>query len=103
MRPSPALFRDTVTVLTWLGEGAYGPIYAEPVDVPCKVSTIRQLVRNSNGEEVVSEATISALPEQAAPFVEESQVIIAGRASTILSVAPESARGVVALVKVTCS
>lgn len=103
MRPSPALFRDSVSVESWTGESAYGPIYVGVVTVLCKVSTIRQLVRNSNGEEVVSEATLYVLPADAAPFVAESKVTIAGRVSTVISVAPETARGVTVLVKVTCS
>lgn len=103
MRPSTTLFRDSVSVETYSGDSAYGPIYAASATVLCKVSTLRQLVRNSNGEEVVSEATLYVLPANAAPFTPESRVTIAGRASTVLSVAPQTARGVTVVVKATCS
>jgi hypothetical protein len=103
VKPTPAMFQDTVSIETYSGESAYGPIYAASANVVCKVSTARQLVRNSAGDEVVSEATLYVLPADATPFTPESRVTIAGRMSTVLSVAPQTARGVTVVVKVTCS
>ena len=103
MKPSAALFRDSVSVETYAGTGAYGPTYATAVSVTCKVSTERQLVRNTAGEEVVSEATLYVQPELADPFTPESRVVIATRISTVLGVAPMSRPGETVLVKVTCS
>jgi len=44
------LLRESVSVQTKSGEGAYGPIVAEAVTVACKASWRRQLVRDSRGK-----------------------------------------------------
>lgn len=103
MKPTAAMFRDSVAVETYSGDSAYGPIYGTSATVLCKVSTLRQLVRNSAGDEVVSEATLYVLPADESKFTPETRVTIAGRASTVLSVAPQTARGVTVVIKVTCS
>lgn len=48
-----------VDVQRYEGEGSNGPIHAAAVTHLGKVSTKRKLVRNADGEEVVSEARIS--------------------------------------------
>ena len=99
----PRLLRDPITVTAYSGESAYGPVYADPVTVLGKVSYMRQLVRNANGEEVVSEVTAYVHPDDAAPFVDGSQVTVAGRVSTVITAGPQSRPGEAVLVKVTCS
>jgi len=93
----------TVAVETWTGEGAYGPVYAAPVDKTCNVDTTRRLVRNSDGEEVVSELTLHIAPADEAAFAPESRVTIATRVSTVLGVSPKQFKGQVVYVKVACS
>ena len=45
------LLTDAVSVLTYQGEGAYGPVFAaKSVSVSCRAEAERQLVRNANGE-----------------------------------------------------
>lgn len=97
------LLKDVVTVEPYAAEGAFGPIYEDAVSVLCKVSATRQLVRNSDGEEVVSEATLHVHPEDAAPFVPGSRVTIATRVSTVITVSPQARPGETVLVKVACS
>ena len=59
MRTIPRrLLRDSIAVEAYSGTGAYGPVYAAAVTVRGRVSMTRQLVRNSNGVEVVSEMTL---------------------------------------------
>ena len=103
MRVSPSLFRDTVSVETYSGDSAYGPIYVASADVLCRVSATRQLVRNSAGDEVVSEVTVYVQPADEAKFTPESRVTIAGRVSTVLGVSPQGRPGETDLIKVTCS
>ena len=103
MIPSPSMFRDTVSVETYSGESAYGAIYADPADVLSKVSMQRQLVRNSDGAEVVSEMTLYTLPADEDKFPPESRVTYATRVSTVLSCAPMGRPGETVLVRVTCS
>ena len=103
MRPSPSLFRDTVSVETYTGESSYGPIYGAAVSVFGKVSTFRQLVRNAAGEEVVSEATVYVRPADASSFTPESRITIDGRASVVLSVASCGRPGQTVITKVTCA
>lgn len=87
------MLKDTVTVETYAGDGSYGPVYAEPVTVPCNINAKRRLVRNANGDEAVSEATLTVHPDDVPVFTLETRLTIAGRASTVLSVAPMTFRG----------
>jgi hypothetical protein len=103
VKPTTAMFRDSAAVETYSGDSAYGPIYAASVTVLCKVSMMRQLVRNAAGDEVVSEMTLYVFPADEAKFTPESRVTFSSRISTVLSVAPQTARGVTVVVKVTCS
>jgi adenosyl cobinamide kinase/adenosyl cobinamide phosphate guanylyltransferase len=93
----------TVSVETWQGEGAYGAVYAAPVDIVCNVDSTTRLVRNANGEEVVSEVTLEVKYTDAAAFAPESRVTISGRVSTVLSASPKQFKGQVVYVKVSCT
>ena len=103
MIPSPSMFKDSVSVETYSGESAYGPVYADPATVLCKASMNRQLVRNAAGVEVVSEMTLYTMPADEAKFPPESRVTYATRVSTVLSCAPMGRPGETVLVRVTCS
>lgn len=52
----------TVTITPVAGEGAYGTTYGTPVPVACFVDETTRLVRDQDGAEVVSSATIFAAP-----------------------------------------
>ncbi|WP_439662856.1 hypothetical protein ACSHWB_16240 [Lentzea sp. HUAS TT2] len=53
----------TVTVRPYLGTGAYGDVWGDPVVVrEVFVEDRRRLVRNQSGEEVVSESTVRTRP-----------------------------------------
>jgi hypothetical protein len=97
------LLRETVSVAPLVGEGAYGPVYGEIVDVPCRASHLRQLVRNASGEEVVSELTLYVKPSDAYHFPVGSTVECDGYASTVLAVAAQGRPGEIFMVRVTCS
>lgn len=85
--PAPA----TVTVEAYQGSGAYGDVYATPVDVtPCVVEDTRRLVRvqtqDAVGAEAVSSTTVYAPPDTPAP--PGSRVILpSGRVARVLAVA----------------
>jgi hypothetical protein len=98
-----SLLKDTVAVETWTGEGAYGPVYAAAVNVQCSVDATRRLVRNADGAEVVSEATLQVHPDDAALFVPESALTIEGRASKVITESLQRFRGQSVYAKVTCS
>lgn len=81
---------DTVTVTPYLGEGAYGPSYGDPVTVDCRVEADRKLVRSSSGDEVVSEATIYVLPtvndlSAVDLFAVESSITHQGRQARVIA------------------
>jgi hypothetical protein len=97
-----SLLRDSIAVEAYSGDGAYGPVYAGSVTVLGKVSYMRQLVRDADGEEVVSEVTAYVHPDDAAPFVPESRVTIDGRATTVIGAGPQGRPGEAVQVKVTC-
>jgi len=97
------LLRDSVSVQTYTGHAAYGPVLATAVTVLCKVSMVRQLVRNSDGAEVVSEMTVYAHPDDEATFTPQSTVTFGSRVGTVLSVAAQGRPGETVLVKVVCT
>jgi len=104
MKIRRSLLKDLVTVETYSGEGAYGPIFEASVTVKVNVDQTRRLVRNTAGDEVVSEATLAvhpaprdeatrALLDATTLFAPESRVTISGRAAKVISVKPNTMRG----------
>lgn len=90
--PQPA----TVTVEAYEGSGAYGPVYATPVEVtPCVVEDTRRLVRvqtqDAAGTEQVSSTTVYAPPGTVCP--PGSRITWAGRTSRVLARSDLSAHG----------
>ena len=77
---------STVQVATNRGAGAYGPSLAAPVAVlGVMVSASRRFVRNSDGNEVVSETSILSELENVATFALGSEVTLPnGTTSTVL-------------------
>lgn len=118
MRVRRSLLKDQVTVSTYTGEGAYGPVVGDPVEVFCNIDETRRLVRDANGDEAVSEATLILHPRtRTVPSVEhiqttidplvvftpESPVTIRGRTTKVISCKPHTLRGTTAMVEVTCA
>jgi hypothetical protein len=79
-------FVHTVSVEKWLGTGSNGDVYAAPVTLsPAStppngafVDDARKLVRNANGEQVISETTLYTSILNAPLFVEKSRVTVLG-------------------------
>lgn len=103
MKIRRSLLKDTVTVETYLGEGAYGPVYDSPVVVHWAYEAKRRLVRDANGDEAVSEGAGQAHPDDAARFTPESRLMIDGRYSTVLTTSTATYRGRPSYLTVTCS
>jgi hypothetical protein len=112
MKIRRSLLKDLVSVETYSGEGAYGPIFAASVTVKVNVDQTRRLVRNPAGDEVVSEATFAVHPQPrdeatgelldvATLFAPESAVTIAGRLAKVIGVKPNTMRGRIVYVSVT--
>ena len=112
MKIRRSLLKDLVTVETYSGEGAYGPVFAASVTVKVNVDQTRRLVRNTAGDEVVSEATLAvhpaprdeatrALLDATTLFTPESRVTIGGRAARVIGVKPNTVRGRIVFLKVT--
>jgi len=115
MKVRRSLLKDTVNVRTRTGEGSYGDTWATAVDVPCFVDTTRKLVRDGTGQETVSELTLTLHPRTYATaggvrttvdpmelFSAESEVIVDGRTSRVISTKQAKLRGYVVAVEVTC-
>lgn len=85
MRLPGWLLQQQVTVETYRGESAYGPLYDPPVAIRCRHESKRQLVRDRTGQEVVSESRLFAFPEAA--LTPESRVSVDGHTTTVLTVA----------------
>ena len=104
--------KDLVTVESYTGDGAYGPNFEAPVTVKVNVDQTRRLVRNTAGDEVVSEATLAVHPaprdeatgellDAGTLFAPESRVTIDGRAARVIGVKPNTVRGRIVFLKVT--
>lgn len=76
-----------IEVQTYQGPGPFGDEYGPPVVVPCFADHKRQLVRDSNGREVTSEATIIGPAEDGERFKPGSLVDLGGRERTVISLA----------------
>lgn len=78
------LLRHTVLVAPYEGQGAYGETYGPERTVRCFIDDTRRLVRNTNGDETVSETTVLCrLGEDIPP---ESRVTVNGRVTTVIAV-----------------
>jgi hypothetical protein len=87
-----SLFADwlshTITVETFEGTGFDGATYAAPVTVSnCMVENVSRLVRGSDGNEVTSETTIYATPDQASLFTEHTRITVGDYESTVIKTA----------------
>jgi hypothetical protein len=51
---------ESIVVEAFLGAGSFGPTYAAAVTVRALVERKRRLVRNGEGDEVISETTVRA-------------------------------------------
>lgn len=100
MKVRRSILKETVSVQSYLGEGAYGPVYGEAVQVSCELDSTRRLVRNANGEEALSAATVIVHPADADYFGPDSLVTVAGRPSHVLSMNAQMYRGYPVLLKV---
>lgn len=91
--PAPA----TITVEAYSGSGAYGDVYADPVEVtPCVVQDSRRRVRvqtgTAAGAEVISETTAWCPPGTTAPA--GSRITLAsGRITKVIVSADITAAG----------
>jgi hypothetical protein len=71
------LYVHTVTVETYLGTSGYGAdLFAAPVILfgGCLVESARRLVRDKDGNEVISETTLYTSPASLALFAPDSRV-----------------------------
>lgn len=83
----------TVTVKTYLGASAYGDRYAAPSQpIPCFVEDDVKLVRDTDGNEMVSTTTVYADLAKAALFPPGSLVTTpAGREARVIGLGREDA------------
>jgi len=84
----------TATVETFTGSGAYGDQFDEMVSLSpdntipngCFIDGKRSLVRNANGEQVVSSTTLYTAVANAPLFTPDSKVTIGGIVSRVIKV-----------------
>jgi hypothetical protein len=96
---------DTVSVRTYEGETAYGPEFAPARSFDCRAEHTRKLVRNTAGDEVVSEKTIYLPPtlgdlRAVDVFTVESLVELDGRVSSVIGCSSHRGQGPAVYVEV---
>lgn len=74
-----------VEVTPYLGHGSTGPLFGPPFTLKCMAQGARRLVRNSDGEQVLSDLTVYAALEDAPLVPEGSRVTWRGRTTTVLA------------------
>lgn len=87
------LFKQSVSVETRTGQGAYGDMFGSATEVPCFISDQTRLVRNTNAEEVVSSITLYAPLDSATQFTPGSRVAVNGRTAFVISTARHEGAG----------
>lgn len=89
--PKP-LLRQTVTIEAYLGEGPDGPHYDAPQTVACYVENKARMVRQTDGTQVTSTATVYARLGPTAPA--QSRVTLPdGRVTTVWTPWPADGGG----------
>jgi hypothetical protein len=85
MRIHGVMLRDEMAVEAYQGDGAYGPRYATGRTIRCRVDQRRRIVRDTNGNETVSESTVWCRPtDSIAP--EDRVTLPDGTVSRVLTV-----------------
>jgi len=73
---------QTATLKTVIGLSGYGKPITEDKEIPCRFEMKRKLVRDRQGNEVVSEATMYCIE----PVKPEDRVVYNGQEYTVISV-----------------
>lgn len=76
----------TVSVETFEGTGAYGDVYSEPVEVVGWLEDRRKLVRDKDGQEVVSSSMFMCDNEHLDKFTPDSRVTLPRRTASVIGV-----------------
>lgn len=84
MRIPGVLLRQQVAVEPWPREGAYGPLFGDPLLVRCRIEPRRRRVRTPAGEELLSEAVAHFDPSVA--LAPQSRVTWDGRTYQVVEV-----------------
>lgn len=93
---------NVVAAEPYVGDSAYGPIYAAPHDVVCGINIDRKLVQTASGDERISEMTILAKAVDEAYFAPESRITFNSRISFVLESSLKTFRGSVVYVEALC-
>ena len=82
-------------VYTVTGQNALGEVLASSVEFPCFISHKRRMVRGANGDEIVSETTISARLDVYPYVTPGSEIVLhtedpllTSRAQSVISASP---------------
>jgi hypothetical protein len=78
-------FVNTVTVEPYLGNNAKGPVYGSATTVDCWVEDEIKLVRDGQGSQVVSSATLYAAIGDADHFPPKSKVTTSTRTGFVIT------------------
>lgn len=88
------LLRHEVIVEPYEGDSANGPLYGTPVTVRCFLEEKRRMVRNKEGEQVLSGATFYCRLDAIADAPPQSLVTLpGGRQSEVITQAPHNGGG----------
>lgn len=89
------LLVHTASVEPYEGSGAYGDVFGAAFDLQCYFEMERKVVRDSNGDEAVSECQVFA--DLGAEVKPGSRVTVNGYASTVITVAVFDDKGLTGL------
>jgi hypothetical protein len=82
-----SFYVHTVSVQTYQGTGAQGDVFAAAVVVPGWLEDKRRIVRDKDGQEVVSSSQFSCDVTHLAKFTPDSKVALPNRTAFVIGVA----------------
>lgn len=103
MKVAPAFLTEAVTVRTFAGETGRGPRFLDPIERRVAVKYRRRNVPQGDGEDVLSEATLTASPDDRDVFKIGSEIELPdGRESKVLEVREPRFAGKAVMLEVLC-
>lgn len=80
------LYRHKVTVEPFTGEGGVGPTFGDPYKMRCRIRLERKVIRTTEGDEVVADATLICDPGENIPI--QSRVTYSDRVYRVSEIVP---------------
>jgi hypothetical protein len=91
VKTPPVLFQKTIEVRDPAGETAFGELHGRPRRVRARVTYKRRLVKGTDGQDIVAEATVQTSPDERDAIDVGAEISFDGKTMTAVAVSrPEA-------------